>query len=173
MVRLIITPEIINKTSWGKTSKLVNTTRSMRQIEILYAPTLDAQTTAQGLAERIIKLEDRGLESKINVREAKFLSKGNKEIIDYLKSEADIEVQNYISHYERGTPKLEALNLILVLKQKVSETLPSEIWKNMLKAKFGGVPELKEGQAIFFHFKKSYAKRAIDVYSKYSYTALF
>ena len=169
MVRLIITPEITNRTSWGKTSKLVQVTRNMSNIEILYALTLDAQTTAQGLKERITRLNEvEGLRNQIWVREAEFLSKGNAEIIKYLESKADREAQDYIGFRLRRTS-----NLIFVLEQKVSNTLPNEIWIDLLKAKYGGIPKFEEGQAVFFNFKKSCAQSAMKVYGTYSCTALF
>lgn len=169
MVRLIITPEIIDRTSWGKTSKLISATRNMSNIEILYSPTLDAQTTAQGLKEKIIRLNEiEGLRNQIWVRGAEFLSKGNAEIIKYLESKADREAQDYIEFRLRRTS-----NLIFVLEQKVSNTLPNEIWINVLKPGYGGIPKLEEGQAVLLNFRKSCAQSAMKVYATYSCTALF
>ncbi len=169
MVRLIITPEIKNRTSWEKTSKLVQVTRNMPKIEILYAPTLDAQTTAQGLKERIIRLnEAEGLRNQVWVREEEFLSKGNKEIIKYLDSRANKEAQDYIRFRVHKTS-----NLIFVLERKVSDTLPNEIWTKVLKPGYGGIPNIEEGQAVFLKFRKSCAQSAMEVYAPYSCTALF
>ena len=169
MVRLIITPEIIDKTSWERVNKLVGATRNMPEIGIFYAPTLDAQTTAQGLKERIARLtEIEGSREKISVRVAELSPKGNEEIIKYLESRADTEAQYFMKFKSSKT-----YNLIFVLEQKVSDTLPNEIWTKVLNPGYGGIPKLKQGQAVLFNFNKSCAQSALNVYTPYSCTPLF
>ena len=176
MVRLIVTPEITDSDSWGKTSKLLNSILSFNSAKILYAPTSNAQITAKELQERVSQLaETIGLIRTTNtyIKEEEFLSKGPEEITKYLESEADTEARNYFSYYRDKTCELVTSNLILVLEQEMSNILPNHIWKNMLKAEYGEMPNLKEGQGFFFNFRRNLAQGPNNIYSSYSCTPLF
>lgn len=173
MVRLIMTPEIIDKVSWEKIGKLLNSTLAFGRVKILYTPTSDARTTAEELQEKIYRLtQEKGLTKEIvtYIRKEEFLLRGPDEIIKYLESEAKDEVQSY------NTSQIKTPNIILILDSEMGKVLPNYIWKNMFKAEYAeyfGVPELQEGQGIFFNFKRNCSQDSSHIYSSYSCTALF
>ncbi len=170
MVRLIITPEITDRNSWKKISKLLNSTLPFERAKILYTPTLDAKITAGELQEKIAQLaEKKGLTKTIMTytRQEEFLSKGLDEIIKYLESEAYDEAKSY------RTLNVKKPNIILILDLEISKTLPNYIWKKMLKAEHFGINPLKQGQGIFFNFKRNCAQGSTNIYLPYSCTPLF
>lgn len=150
MAKLAVIPLISPREREVKIERLANSlvNKGLKNPKILFPSNSDALHTARELELKLIESAEG--DYLVRNEQSEVLAQGSDAIANYLRSMAD----RILNEPTRGAKT----HLILITEQEVADSFPTYFWRNVLKAEFGGIPALKEGQAVLFNYALIYLR---------------